>query len=132
MKRKYYPYTVWEDYKAGMWRKVSSREEAKYLDEAIRFTGNYEEYGIYMMKVVKVWPISCSHNLTDTTQNRKAWVGHAACCMAINCPEYITRQAWGYLTEMQQKLANDQAQLAIEWWEHNKCEDGNAQKLFEY
>lgn len=55
MKQKYHQYTEWEDYTFGMWRKVSSQEEKKYLDEAIRFTGNSEEYGSWMMKVSKEW-----------------------------------------------------------------------------
>jgi hypothetical protein len=132
VKQKYHPYKEWEDYLAGMWRKVPSSEEAKYLDEAIRFTGDALEYGSYMLRVAKEWPISCEHNLTDISQNRRAWIGHAACCLAIKCPEYLTRQAWGYLSQKQQDEANAQADIAISWWELHKCEDGNAQNLFEY
>ena len=131
MKQRYYPYTEWEDYKAGMWRKIPAKDEARFLDEAIRFTGNAEEYGSWMMKVAIEWPISCEHNLTDIDQNRKAWIGHAAACMAINCPEYITRQAWGYLSKSQQDEANAVADIAIAWWERNKLTDGDyAQELF--
>jgi hypothetical protein len=132
VKQKYYSYDKWEDYVNGMWRKVPLSEESKYLDEAIRFTGNAEEYGSYMLLVAKEWPISCEHNLTDISQNRKAWIGHAACCLAIKCPEYITRQAWGYLTKQQQDEANNKADIAISWWEENKCEDYDAQNIFEY
>ncbi len=132
MKQKYHPYKEWEDYLCGMWRKVSAVEEAKYLDKAIQFTGDAQEYGSYMMRVAKEWPISCEHNLTDISQNRRAWIGHAACCLAIKCPEYITRQAWGFLSQRQQNEANAQADIAIGWWELHKCEDGYAQNIFEY
>jgi hypothetical protein len=131
VKQIYHPYTAWEDYKAGMWRKVPASEEAKYLDEAIRFTGDALEYGSYMLRVAKEWPISCEHNLTDTSQNRRAWIGHAACCLAINSPEYLTRQAWGYLTQKQQDDANAQADAAIRYWENHNCEDA-CQEHFEY
>lgn len=100
-----------------MWRKVSTAEEARLLPIAIEFTGNAELYGSWMRKVVKMWPIACEHNLTDLSQNRKAWVGHAATQMAIQVPEYITRAAWGRLTDRQRIDANRQAQHAIELWE---------------
>jgi hypothetical protein len=69
--------------------------------------------------------------LTDISQNRRAWIGHAACCMAIKCPEYITRSAWGYLTKEQQDLANAEADRAIAWWERNKGGEIYAKELFD-
>lgn len=100
-----------------MWRKVSTAEEARLLLVAIEFTGNAELYGSWMRKVIRQWPIACEHNLTDLGQNRKAWVGHAATQMAIACPEYITRSAWGRLTDTQRIEANRQADHAIRLWE---------------
>ena len=97
-----------------MWRRVNVDE---YLQKAIEFTGDHELYGRWMMRVVNEWPIACEHNLTDLTQNRRAWIGHAAVQMAINCPEHVTRAAWGYLTKEQQDLANGVADKAIEYWE---------------
>lgn len=108
---------MWEDWKAGMWRKVSKSEEDQLLLVAIEFTGDAVRYGGWMLKVIQEWPIACEHNLTDLSLNRKAWVGHAATQMAINCPEYITRAAWGMLTEQQRIDANKQAQFAIDQWE---------------
>lgn len=102
-----------------MWRKVSKSQEAKLLQMAIEFTGNAELYGRWMRRVVTDWPIACEHNLTDLSQNRKAWIGHAATQMAIDCPEYITRAAWAHLTDQQRIDANKQADHAIEIWESN-------------
>jgi hypothetical protein len=86
------------------------------------------------MKAIELWPIACEHNLTDDTQNRRAWIGHAACQMAINCPEYITRSAWGYLTREQQGKANAMADKAIARWEavRGKEERLDAQIFFTY
>lgn len=117
MKRVYHPYHLWEDYLAGMWRKVDSAQEAEYLQKAIAFTGDDALYGSWMLKVANQWPIACEHNLTDETQNRRAWIGHAACCLGIGCPEYITRSAWGFLNKEQQDRANGRADIAIESWE---------------
>lgn len=125
MKRIYHHYLNWEDYIAGMWRTVSGKERAVYFDKAIEFTGNAELYGHYMMLVTELWPISCEQNLTDSNINQKAWIGHAACCLAIGCPEDITRQAWGRLTQQQQDEANNKAGDAIAYW--NEKQD---QKLY--
>lgn len=100
-----------------MWRKVPRHEEDNFMRAAVEFTGNAELYGQWMRRVVSEWPIACEHNLTDLSINRKAWVGHAATQMAINCPEYITRAAWGQLSEQQRIDANKQAQHAIDLWE---------------
>jgi len=70
-----------------------------------------------MLKVVNEWHFSCEQNLSKIDTNRKAWIGHAAVAMAIQCPEDIVRQAWGFLTNEQQVLANNQAKQAIELWE---------------
>jgi len=132
MVQEYYHYAEWEDYINGMWRKVSPTEEKEFLQRAIKFTSDHSLYGEYMMKAVKAWPIACRHNLTDVSQNRRAWVGHAAVCIAIRCPEYITREAWGQLTKEQQDEANAEADKAIAWWESNVYERKlYAKELFE-
>jgi len=110
-----------------MWRKVSKSEEDQLLPVAIEFTGDAVRYGSWMLKVIEQWPIACEHNLTDLSLNRKAWVGHAATQMAINCPEYITRAAWGLLTEQQRIDANKQAQFAIDQWESSYVRNDGGQ-----
>ena len=111
----WHPYTTWEEMQFNMWGNVKDR--AQWLQRAIDFTGNHELYGSWMLKVVDVWPMSCEQNLTKLDTNRKAWIGHAAVALAIQCPEDIVRQAWGFLSDEQQKLANKKAQEAIDEWE---------------
>lgn len=115
IKRIYHPYWMWEETDNNMWGTVPNR--AEYLDWAVEFTGDHEQYGSAMMGVVEEWRFSCEHNLTNLTQNRKAWIGHAACAYAKKCPEDIVRQAWSSLTKKQQHDANAVADLAIEHWE---------------
>lgn len=115
--RIYHPYWMWEEVKYNMWGAVSNKFEM--LEWAIEFTGDANLYGDWMMKVVSDWPMSCQHNLSNSTQNRKAWIGHAACAYANKCPEDIVRKAWSHLTEQQQIDANAKAQEAIEHWENN-------------
>lgn len=113
----YHRYELWEDFISGMWRTVSKVKEAEFLKQAIDFTGDSELYGVAMLRVVNEWPISCEHNLSNLGQNRKAWIGHAACQLEFNCPEYITRSAWGFLSKEQQDRANQVAENAIKIWE---------------
>jgi hypothetical protein len=115
MTRIYHPYTLWEEIAANMWGDVD--DVRGYLERAIEFTGDHSLYGRYMERVVREWRYSCENALTDLHLNRRAWVGHAACAMALGCPEDITRRAWGYLTDEQRLLANEQAERAIRLWE---------------
>lgn len=119
--RVYHPYQQWEEIKHNMWGKVENR--ATMLEQAIAFTGDHKLYGQHMMKVINEWPISCENALTDQNLNQKAWVGHAACALAITCPEDITRKAWGYLTDEQRFLANREAARAIASWVKSYTKD---------
>lgn len=115
LKRIWRPIETWEEIQAGMWAEVDDR--AAHLAKAIAFTGNHSLYGQYMMRVTEEWLNSCANALTDYALNRRAWLGHAACAMAIGCPEDIVRQAWGQLSDEQRTLANRQADRAIQSWE---------------
>jgi hypothetical protein len=95
----------------------SSKDRDSYLKVAIEFTGNHKLYGNHMKNVIREWKHSCEHNLSNTTQNRRAWIGHAACAFAFACPEDIVREAWKHLTEQQQFDANRMADIAILEWE---------------
>lgn len=120
IERMYHPYWDWEEIEHNMWGGVADKK--LYLKKAIVFTGDHKLYGRFMMRVAAEWKNSCEHNLSNTTQNRKAWIGHAACALAIGCPEDITRKAWSHLTKDQQDAANNKAQEAIDYWEKRQCQ----------
>jgi hypothetical protein len=117
----WHPYWKWEESKYNMWGTVENKEE--YLNNAIEFTGNNELYGKYMGMVVDNWKYSCEHNLSKMNQNRRAWLGQAACALAMQCPEDIVRKAWGFLTDEQRRLANDHADKHIKRWEERQCQN---------
>lgn len=129
MKRVYHPIDLWEELPAGMWATVSDRKA--HLKRAIAFTSDHKKYGRFMLKVAIEWPFSCENALTDKKLNRKAWIGHAACAMAIGCPEDITREAWGHLTESQRELANREADRVIRAWEFAYESGGDIRKNME-
>lgn len=116
MKQIYHNYELWEDWINGMWSAVGKEQWEKMLPLAIEFTGNAELYGAAMLRVIQEWPISCEQNLTNASINKKAWIGHAACCLEFGWPEYIVRAAWKHLSERQQIEANKMAQRAISIW----------------
>ena len=115
LKRIWLPIDTWEEIGFNMWGKVANRR--LFLQRAEIFTGNHRLYGRYMQRVAVEWPNSCINALTDYNLNRKAWIGHAACALALQCPEDITKQAWKLLTDEQRILANRQADRAIQSWE---------------
>jgi len=119
VKQHHYPYWLWEDYINGMWRKESTENENSLLKIAIEFTGNHIEYGKSMIRVINEWPITCLQNLTNNDINQRAFIGHCACCLEHNIPEYIVRKAWWELTDMQRDLANGMADEAIKQWQDN-------------
>lgn len=116
-KRVYHPYTLWEEISHNMWGDVEN--EKQWLEKAIEFTGNHKLYGSFMQRVIKEWPVSCENALTDYNINRRAWIGHAAAALSMQCPEHITRKAWKHLSYEQQYLANEEASRAIRAWENN-------------
>jgi hypothetical protein len=107
------PYWEWEEVRFNMWGDVSNRKE--WLERAIAFTGDHQLYGYWMLRVVEELPQSCMHNLSKRGDKR-SWIGHAAVALAIQCPEYIVREAWGHLSDEQQHKANDKAAEAIKYW----------------
>jgi hypothetical protein len=121
--RVYHPWDQWEEVKFNMWGTVENKK--RMLSWAYEFTQDHVAYGKAMMQVVDEWPVSCENALTDYFLNRRAWIGHAACAIKNRCPEDIVRAAWGYLTNEQQFLANEEASKAIRTWEQryreSKC-----------
>jgi hypothetical protein len=105
---------TWEENAHNMWGRVDNRNA--WIQRAIQFTGNHTMYGKFMRRVCHEWPISTENAFTDPYLNHRAWLGHAACALAFNCPEDIVREAWRYLSDEQKLLANKEASRAIATW----------------
>lgn len=116
IKQEYVHYEKWECFINGMWRTVSKEQEDEFLIKAIEFTGNHILYGNAMKEVIELWPNTMINSLTNTSINRRAFLGHCAVQYKINCPEYITRMAWKELNDSQRFLADKVAQQTIDKW----------------
>jgi hypothetical protein len=118
MHRVFYPYTQWEDYKAGMfnneWAEAEVRESKKILS-------NPDLCLAAMSSVVKAYPKAAEHNLTALGNNRRSWVGQAACFYAVKSPEGATKAAWWLLTDKNRDMANGIADQIIDQWEREYC-----------
>ena len=107
----------WEEIKAGMWRTLDSEARVTSLENAVKLMMDASQWGKWMLRVLERWPISCEQNLSNLFINRRAWLGQAACCLAVDCPEDVTREAWGRITVEQQQEANAVADFAVARWE---------------
>jgi len=122
MKRIFHRYEKWEEYHHGMWRIVKGDDRALYRLAAAFLMKTPAEFLEAMTTAIDYWPISCENSLTSRAVNRRAWFGHAGCCIAVGSPEDITREAWHTLTQNEQNEANHAADLAIEQWEATYAE----------
>lgn len=114
--RIYTPYTDWEDYKAGMYNEDKNGRDER-VHNAVECLSVPAVCRSAMERVVKEWPTATDFNLSNKTQNRRAWLGQAACCIQYGCHEDETREAWGMMSEYNRESANRIAQSIIDEWE---------------
>jgi hypothetical protein len=110
-----HPWWVWEDHKDGMYT-LAAGWQAK-IPEARELLADPGRLEPAMQAVIDAWPISAEHQLTNTEQNRRAWLGQAACRLSIRAPALATRAAWPQLTDDQRAAANACAARVIREWE---------------
>lgn len=115
MNRVYYPYWEWEDWIAGLYARPRDIEaEATASASLLSDTSAF----LAAMSSLDAWPKSLAHNMTNTEQNRKAWLGQAACCIASQSTSDATCYAWvRMMSERQRVTANRAAQTFITEWE---------------
>jgi len=115
MPRVFRHYTEWEAYGAGMWSTVPNREDS--VAASVDLLAAPADLEGAMFRVLDEWPISSLVNLSDRQGNRRAWMGQAACCLAVGAPEDVTREAWGILDDLQRRAANEAADTVIATWD---------------
>lgn len=116
MKRVFFHFKECEEFSAGMWRMVTGADREPYILATARLMGNPQEFADAMRKAVAQWPTSCEYNLTCASNNHRAWMGHAGCCIATGSPEELTRLGWHRLSGDQQDAANAAADMVIAEW----------------
>jgi len=117
IKRVFHPYDLWEEYHAGMWRITSGDVRISHVRDAANLMRDPSAFKAAMMRAVDTWPFSCENNLTCTSMNRIAWLGHAGCCLGVGSPEDCTRLGWHTLNQPEQDEANRVAAEVLAVWE---------------
>lgn len=114
MSRVFHPYTEWEDWQSGMWTPTFSPRD---VEKARQILADPKMFLSASQEMVADWVKSAEQNLTDKSQNRRSWVGQAACCHLSGIPEQATRLAWWSLSLQERAEANEAADTVIAEWE---------------
>lgn len=132
MKPVFYHYTLWEDFKNGMYDEVKEGRNTR-VQKAVYLLSNTNLLYTYMKKVTTEWKYCVEQTLTNNSINHQAFLGQTACNMYAGIKEDETREAWGYLTNQQRYAANKVADRVDEEWlrEYMKTQDNYQLSLFD-
>lgn len=119
MKRFYARYELWEDYQNGMYDKPPESKIDMLVSAAKDILGDCERFELIGLQVISRWVVASAVNLTNRSENRRAWIGQSVCCYECEVPEILTRQAWAQLSESQRAKANKVADKIIKHFEVN-------------
>jgi hypothetical protein len=105
---------------------MSAPEWYDLEDKAIKLLSDEKEFYNAGLRLLSEWKISCDENLSNTSQNRIAFIGQACCCLIYKVPEIITKSAWKRIDLQTQLKANAIAQKIINIYErqNNKIHKG--------
>lgn len=113
--RVYHPYWAWEDYTNGFY--ANPRNLLEELAASRDLLADPVRLESAMRDVTVAWSQSAEHQLSNREQNRRAWLGQAACKHAAGSSSLATRAAWPTLTDQAREAANASADRVIRWWE---------------
>jgi len=113
MTQVFYHYSELEEHHAGMWRRTSVGERDGLIDAAADLMRQPTEFLEAMLSALRGWPKSMEAAFSTPMLNRRAYMGHAGCCVAVNAPEDLTRLAWHMLSPEEQAAANAAADQVI-------------------
>lgn len=117
------PYWIREDYLSGLFDTVTKNDDLYIKKVVTLFKSEYRTIKA-MSAVIKNWKYATEHNLSNTSMNRIAWLGQAACCYRFKAPDFITKKAWWILPKETRDRADKNASDLIESYEketRNQC-----------
>jgi hypothetical protein len=117
MKRIFSNFNEWEDWKCGLYEK--SHQHISIIQAAYSLLTDEDALNSAMESVVEKWKKAAAFNLSNSSKNRRAWLGQAACCLLCGANELSTIIAWNSLTKEEQKSANYIADNVIKNFEEN-------------
>lgn len=114
MERIYHVWSEWECYPAGLYENNPPAEgmtAEECRDAYAEFLRDLDRFRAGLEGVLKEWPNSVEHYLTNERMNRIAWLGQAAMCYETRVPRQF-RGGFMRLTTEEQDAANA---LALEY-----------------
>ncbi len=117
MDRIYHHYEKWEDYKAGFYDNISGKNKELLIKKVAELFSSKDLTEKFMLKAAKEWRHSCEHNLSNTSLNKIAYLGQAACCLYANIPSTITMFAWSKVPIEHRNEADKIAEKVLKAWE---------------
>lgn len=123
-KQVFHHFSKWEDYKHGFYN-TTCDDIQEHIKKSIALLSNQKEFYKYAKRVIDEWVYSCEHNLTDPSLNKIAYIGQSACCLANNTPAFVTRLAWSYVDEKDQKRANNTAKQILREYQYRQLMKGS-------
>lgn len=117
MERIYHPWENWECYNYGFWNTTcpDGMKDKQGIEEYRLFLADSKQFEKALKGVLKNWPRSCEHNLTNESMNRIAWLGQASMAYAKGIPAHC-RSGFCRLTEDEQSTANHLALKYLNIW----------------
>ena len=122
MKKVYFHFNDLEEFHGGMWRGVHASQRSEFPEKAAALMRDTDGFTAAMRMAVLNWPNSCAQNLSNSSINHLAWLGHAGCCIATASPEDCTRAGWSLLNQDEQDAANAAAQTVVNEWRASYAE----------
>jgi len=119
MRRYYARYVLWEDYQNGMYDKYLEPDKLALIDKAKSLLSDSAKFHAAIIELTQKWIVSTKVNMTNKHENRRAWLGWAACCYRYKVPEILTREAWRLLTDAERNSANFVADKFIKNYDLN-------------
>ncbi len=115
-------WSEWEDFAAGLY---ASTSDADLQAECRALLADEDCFREAAVEMLREWPEAARHNLVRLVSGKNAWLGQATCCYSLGASAQTVRDAWGTLTNDEQRAANRVAVEVRERWER-EAQDGQA------
>ncbi len=121
VERIYHTWDKWECYPAGFFEVKPPKQYTDQQCEDLykELLSDIQEFKRVMLCLIKDWPVSCEHNLTNERMNRIAWMGQSALCYKYGIPARY-RGGYNLLSKEQQHNADEAALDIINLWMESK------------
>ena len=125
MKRIYHTWDEWECYPAGFYE---SSPKDRNLSEGVckmmyaKFFRDLPRFEAALQGILKEWPNSTEHYLSNDRMNRIAWLGQASMCYATGIPQAFCG-GFNQLTPDEQEQANLMALKYLNVWLESRGEE---------